>query len=308
MQQSYAPAQRSPMQDLKSEVPHILVLVGLLLILLVILTRYKWIHCSEVVKFGPVNIPTNWCQFYCENLHGPGSNIAIVYGDDGIGDPNLLYNKIQAVRPYAVPVMIKISDFAYSGLKNFDLVIVKKARRLTPTQANAIASYMTTGGTLVWVGDSGTEFYISDEERQEALRLNGTRPGYYENYVKVLNWTNSVGFGPVLSSYLGVKFQDVQNGSGRMSVQRIDKYNLLTSGLADEITFERPGKFARVTFDQSRAFMAAKLVSSDGNESYPAIVETRNVRKLVSVYFAFPPEKSPSNALFANLFDYVVLC
>ena len=45
-------------ETLRTDIPRILVLIGLLLILLVLLTKFRWIHCSQVLKVGPINLPT----------------------------------------------------------------------------------------------------------------------------------------------------------------------------------------------------------------------------------------------------------
>lgn len=306
MQTAYSPSpQESPLDALKRELPNILILVGLLLLLLVVLTRFRWIHCSQVVKIGPINMPTNWCSFYCENLHGSKSTIAIVYGDDGIGDPQALYNRIKKERIYTEPVMIKLSDFSFGGLEHYDLVIFERARRLTTTQASAVAKYIASGGSLLWVGDAGTEYYAPQTDIAEALRKNETIPFYYEDFMRSINYTNTVGFGP-LSPYLGVKYQGIANATSSTTLQKTDKNNLMVTGLYDEITFNQPGMtLASVTFNQAGSTMVSKVVI--GNESYPAIVETRSPR-LVSVYVAFPLEKSPSDSLIANLLDYMVLC
>ncbi|MFA6329550.1 MAG: hypothetical protein WCX64_02590 [Candidatus Micrarchaeia archaeon] len=300
----------SLVQTLVTEVPRILVLVGLLLILLVLLTKFRWIHCSQVLKIGPVNLPTNWCEVYCTYLNGPASKMAIVYGDEGIGDPDKLSTRIQQERldqakPYTVPVMLRIEDFAYESIKGYDVVFFERARRITPAQMNAVKKYIASGGVIIWIGDAGTEYYYQQIDIDQALALNVSEPGYYEAFMQDLNTTNAMGgFGP-LSSYLGVKYSSLFNATSNVTMVRVATDNLMVSDLVDEITFKADVPFAVVTFNPSGASQVTKL--KVGSLSYPAIVEVRNPR-VSAVYVAFPLEDSPSKGLINNILDYLVLC
>ena len=296
-------SRETPIDTLKKDLPHILVLIGLLLILLVVLTRFKWIHCTQVLKIGPINLPTNWCSFYCENLHGSKSSVAIVSGDGGMGDPAALARRIQQERFYTVPVQISMSEAAYGTLKGYDLVIVERARRITPPQANAILTYLAQGGTVLWIGDSGTEYYYTQEDTAEALRLNQTIPFYYEDFIDQLNVTRAVGFG-MLASSLGVKYNSTVNQTSGMTLEKVDRNNLMVADLVDIINMP-PVPFTSVSVNPTVASTVSRL--RIGTETYPALVEMRNPR-LSAVYVAFPLEQSPSKALIANMLDYMVLC
>ncbi len=298
----------NPVDELKRELPNILVLAGLLLLLLILLTRFHWIHCSQVFKVGPIYQPTNWCQIYCDNFHGSKSKIAIVYGDSGIGDPNALRARLKVERPFTEPVMLKLQDISAMNLDFYDLVIVEHAKRLTLTQADAIASFIKSGKAVLWIGDSGTEYYVPVSEQQEALRKNQTVPGYYEAYMNRVNFTIATNFGP-LATYLGVKaFNGTLSGSSNMKLDRISSVNLITSGLADEVSFPANSsgmQFANVEFDPVGGEQIFKIVI--GDNEYPAIIE-RKAGRTESLYVAFPLENSPSKALITNIFDYIVLC
>ncbi len=308
----YQHPQETPslVQTLRTEVPRILVLVGLLLILLVLLTKFRWIHCSQVLKVGPINMPTNWCEVYCTYLNGPASKMAIVYGDEGIGDPDKLSTRIQQerldqARPYTVPYMIRIEDFAYESIKGFDVVFFERARRITPAQAKAVKEYIASGGVVVWIGDAGTEYYYQDVDVADALARNLTTPFYYEDFMQQLNITNTMGgFGP-LTSYLGVKYSSQFNATSNVTMVRVAKDNLMIADLVDEITFKTDVPFASVTFNPSGSSEVTKLTV--GSASYPAIVEVRNPR-VSAVYVSFPLEESPSKGLINNILDYLVLC
>jgi len=297
-------------QTIRTDVPRILVLIGLLLILLVLLTKFRWIHCTQVLKVGPINLPTNWCEVYCNYLNGPASKMAIVYGDEGIGDPDRLSFRIQQERldqakPYTVPVMLRIEDFAYESIKGYDVVFFERAKRITPAQATAVKKYIASGGTIVWIGDAGTEYYYQQIDIDEALALNATTPFYYENFMLDLNTTNAMGgFGP-LTAYLGVKYSSLMNATSNVTMVRVAKDNLMVADLVDEITFKTDIPFAVVTFNPSGASQVSKL--KVGSANYPAIVEVRNPR-VSAVYVSFPLEDSPSKGLINNILDYLVLC
>lgn len=308
----YQHTQDSPslVQTLRTEVPRILVLVGLLLILLVLLTKFRWIHCSQVLKIGPVNLPTNWCEVYCTYLNGPASRMAIVYGNEGIGDPDKLSNRIQLERqnqakPYTVPIMLRIEDFAYESIKGYDVVFFERSRRITPAQASAVKKYVASGGTIVWIGDVGVEYYYQQIDIDQALALNVSEPGYYESFMQALNTTNAMGgFGP-LAAFLGVKYSSTVNATSNVSMVRVDTDNLMVADLVDEVTFDYAVPYTKVTFNPSGASQVSKLTI--GSSSFPGIVEVRNPR-VSAIYVSFPLEDSPSKGLINNILDYLVLC
>jgi hypothetical protein len=297
-------------QTIRTDVPRLLVLIGLLLILLVLLTKFRWIHCTQVLKVGPINMPTNWCEVYCTYLNGPASRIAIVYGDEGMGDPDRLSVRIQQerldqARPYTVPVMLRMDEFAYESIRGYDVVFFERARRITPAQASAVKRYVASGGVIVWIGDTGTEYYYQQVDIDEALALNQTQPFYYENFMEDLNTTNSMGgFGP-MAAYLGVKYTATENATSNVSMVRVAKDNLMVADLVDEIAFRTDIPYAKVTFNPSGASEVTKL--KVGSANFPAIVEVRNPR-VSAVYVSFPLEDSPSKGLINNILDYLVLC
>jgi len=308
----YQHTQESPslVQTLRTDVPKILVLVGLLLILLVLLTKFRWIHCSQVLKIGPLNLPTNWCDVYCTYLNGPASKMAIVYGDEGIGDPDALSRRIQVERmdqdkPFTVPVMLRIEDFAYESIKGYDVVFFERSRKITPAQASAVKKYIASGGTIVWIGDVGVEYYYQQIDIDQALALNASEPGYYELFMQDLNTTNAMGgFGP-MAAYLGVKYVSTMNATTNMSMVRVATNNLMIADLVDEMAFDSETPYAKVTFNPSGASQVTKL--KIGSASVPGIVEVKNPR-VSAVYVAFPLEESPSKGLINNILDYLVLC
>jgi hypothetical protein len=170
-------------------------------------------------------------------------------------------------------------------------------------QASALLTYLSQGGTLLWIGDSGTEYYYSQEDVTEALRLNATVPFYYERYMDKLNVTQAVGFG-MLASSLGVKYNASMKGTTGMTLEKVDRQNLMVADLVDVMSMPTV-PFTSVTFDPITSTQVSRLRAY--NQTFPAIVETRNPR-ISAVYVSFPLEQSPSKGLVANMLDYMVLC
>ena len=299
------------LETLYTEVPRLLVLVLLLLILLTLLTRFKWVHCSQVVVWGPIDMPTDWCQVYCTYLNGPASKIAIVYGTEGIGDPVKLSQRIVQVRMNeaqagsSTPYMISLDDFAYDSIKGFDVVFFEKDENMTPQQAAAVQEYIASGGTIVWIGDSGTKYYYQNIDVNEALALNQTHPFYYEDFMQALNTTNAEGGFGSLTNSLGVKYSSTVNLTTNVSFLKVAPDNLMVQDLVNQMQFTQSISFASVEFNPAIASEVAKLTV--GSSSYPAIIEVRNPR-LSAIYVSFPLEDTPSDGLITNILDYLVLC
>jgi len=87
------------------------------------------------------------------------SRVALVYGDDGIGDPTALENMIRRVRPYTYLEPVRLSDASYGMLKGYDLVILEHARSVSYKESRALREYLNKGGMMVWVGDSASRHY-----------------------------------------------------------------------------------------------------------------------------------------------------
>lgn len=288
--------------DLKRELPHVILLGVLLLVLLVVVTKFKWIHCSQV--------PGDWCSVYC-SISGK-SRVALVSGDNGTGDPSYLFGLISNSRQYTLIEPYPAEGLSTSLLRNYELVVFEKMKRITPSQEKAIKEYADTGGSIIWIADAGTEHYLSPRDLQDALDKNESDPGYYEDYVKEVNKTK--GFGG-MSSLLKVTFQKMENSTQHLKFKVVDRNSLVTRGMNS--TFDViANETAVVNADPSQA---AILYSVYGTKSCtkdkpcPAITAYKYAGWIV--YSSIPLEgiKSPfaraevSTAL-ANIFDFLVSC
>lgn len=139
------------------KLPHIIALALLIFILLFVLTKFGYIRCYDIPGF---------CEIYYAVVGHP--RVAIVYGDAGMGDPDLLRNVI-IERTHIFPDHIPLENLISGGiLDQYQLVIVEKARKMDTAAMNAFKDYVTGGkGILVWVGDAGIELGDKDNICEE---------------------------------------------------------------------------------------------------------------------------------------------
>jgi hypothetical protein len=136
------------------------VLLGTLLLLILI-----W---AGVVRCG--SFPY-LCDVYYTVVGSP--RVAIVSGDDGLGDPNALQTML--LNPEIVGAenvaLIGIDQVTLGNLKNYKLVIVEHARKLSREQLEMFMQYVNqNGGRLVWIGDAGVEPTDDELERYNDLK------------------------------------------------------------------------------------------------------------------------------------------
>ncbi len=280
--------------DFKREIPHLLVMAALLLILLVVVTKFKWVHCSQV--------PGDWCNVYC-GIVGK-SRVAVVSGVNGTGNVTSLINLVSNIRTTTYLEPYPSSELSASLLQNYELVVFEHARDLTPRQINAILQYADKGGSIVWVSDSGTRTFLSADDLADAKNRNESDPGYYEDYVKGLNQTK--GFGR-LSDLLRVTYQGMENTTAAY-FKIADKNALIAHGL--NATFAVNAlQFTRVNADVSNANLVASIYGTAActlDNPCPGIVSSKYAGYIV--YSAIPLEQYRSTTALNNLFDFLVTC
>lgn len=136
--------------------PHIIALAVLIFVLLFALVNFGYLRPCDIPGFADI--------YY--GIKGY-PRIAIVYGTDGIGDPQLLRSAI-IQRRHQFPDMLPISNLQSGGvLDGYALVIVEHAKTIETPVFYAFRDYVQKGGKLVWVGDAGTglgsDDYICEE-------------------------------------------------------------------------------------------------------------------------------------------------
>ncbi|MFA5357497.1 MAG: hypothetical protein WC308_01080 [archaeon] len=141
-------------------------LVGVILLVAILLLVLMW---TGVVRCG--SFPY-LCDFYYTVVGSP--RVAIIYGGEGLGDPMKL--QMMLLNPEIVGVenvaTYQIDQVALANLKNYKLVIVENAKKMSREQLEMFMQYTNqNGGRLVWIGDAGTE--PIDEEKEVYNDLKG---------------------------------------------------------------------------------------------------------------------------------------
>ncbi|MBI5553362.1 MAG: hypothetical protein HY917_01340, partial [Candidatus Diapherotrites archaeon] len=115
---------------------------------------------SYVFKCGVIPFP-GWCELYYGTLHastGGQPEVLIVYGTSGLGDPGRLSFELSNPKGARASVReLEVERISLNLLKQYDLVIVEKARMLSAMQLKMFMDYVNGGGRLVWTGDAGVE-------------------------------------------------------------------------------------------------------------------------------------------------------
>ena len=174
---------------------HVLTLIVLIMVILGIMTWAGIVKCSAV---------PGWCSVYYFFTGEP--NILIVYGDSGLGDPFLLQKAIENPEYLGKRAeMVRLKNISPGLLKNYKLVIVDRAKKMSTSEIELFIEYASTGGKLVWIGDSGTEPHEDDELLLESER----NPGNAE--IKIGPWARKVSrddgnFAVELDKLLSVEF------------------------------------------------------------------------------------------------------
>ncbi len=149
------------------KVVFLLILVALLL---GVLTWTGIMKCSTI---------PGWCDVYYGAIRfaqGGKPSVAIVHGEDGLGQPEILAEILADPRVLGVhPVMIQLEFLELGNIKNYDLVIVERARTIETKKLDIFTDYVLKhGGRLVWTGDAGTKLAQDDrllyfEQRQNTV-------------------------------------------------------------------------------------------------------------------------------------------
>ena len=326
----------SEIDSLRKDLPHLIVLVALVVILLVVLTKFQWIHCSQI---------PGWCNAYCSVITRSHSRVGLVSGEDGIGDPQALYNIIQRERGYTYLEQVGLSQLSSGSLKGYDLVILEKMKTVSSREAKAIKDYVDRGGSVLWIGDAAT---VQIPDQYDLLKAREANATFYDKlyravasknetledqYAKdqIKRWEDTDDYkilvraglqkeydatGAVkdrpsptpsfekLKDVLGARYVETRKLSTPVDFEVYDRNHYLTRGLKARFTAD-PGSFAEVAEDASRVTKIAGLKTPDG-KTYPFILEARYTGRVV--FFAYPLEASNSTTLVGNVVDYLVPC
>ncbi len=285
-------------EELKKELPHIIVVALLVVVLFFVLTKLDWINCHQI---------PGWCPIYC-SIAGR-SRIALAYGNSGMGNPTALRGEIMRYRPSADVELIHCSELNFNLLKNYELVILEHCKKLSVGRAEALKAYINSGGDLLWIGDSATELFYTPtriaelKEQSKNYSKNKTTP--YEKAMKELKEKQNLG---AFDSILFIKYLGERNVTHFYFRRVMNKQdNLMLSGIAKEtyLNFTSPFIFSKI---EANPVVVSRLmdVSLTNNETYPAFLDIKTTGRIV--YLAFPPENLPSHQFLLNIIDYLASC
>ncbi len=138
-------------RNLVRDAIHVMVLLVLVFVLLFVLTWTGTMRCSVI---------PGWCDAYYGIMGRP--KVAVVFGESGLGSPELLQQKMANPRSLGVrPTLLNIEYVNAGNLKEYDLVIVEKCKKMSTEKVKMFIDYANFGGKLVWTGDAGTELVDS---------------------------------------------------------------------------------------------------------------------------------------------------
>jgi hypothetical protein len=197
-----------------------------------------------------------------------GPRVMIVYGEEGLGDPEKLRLYLQDPRYVAANAVDvqHIDRVSLGNLKKYELVIVEKARRLSAEHLQMFEDYVIkNGGRLVWIGDAGVERY---PDELEGLTDQNTGKVIYNNA-----WARVKEDPDNAANYIVVSFDEF------LGLRYVDNYckqvscadtNFVVGTLESEPTGEHPliygtSPVLNMRISKSRDFAVVKQISNSPN-------------------------------------------
>lgn len=134
---------------LRSNITRIAILVFLLAALLGVLVLTGIMGCSTI---------PGGCEIYYRVVRDGSPSVLVVYSDYGLGNPDKLVqllNERDVLGAHAKTM--DIEKLTYANVRDYDLIIVERARKICSSKLKIFQYYTAAGGRLVWTGDAGTE-------------------------------------------------------------------------------------------------------------------------------------------------------
>lgn len=199
----------------------ILLLLALVFVLLFVLTWSNTVKCKSIPM---------WCDVFYAVRGKP--DVLIVYGDSGLGNPELLADSFR--NPNIVGVYAKqmrLDSANLGNLKNYQLVIVTRARKMGSKKIEMFMDYVIQGGNLVWTGDAGTEAESDSEYMRES--------DYYadsNSSATVSPWARNTGDGFLLFN----EFLSVDYVSNYCSLKKCSRDKSYYIGMLEMVERDNP--------------------------------------------------------------------
>ncbi len=308
--------------ELKDDLLHLIVLFVLIFAALFVATKFKVIHCSQI----PGGV---WCPMYC-SVAG-NSKVAFVtdYNDaGGMGNPEQLMLLAQHARIQTPMTIFSLDQISSGLLKNYELVVLERARTYSNRQAEALQNYVANGGSMLVIGDVFTNATLTADDLLVAqtrnaptakptvtvttggatVTVSATPQSLNDDYTRrvierVARQKAEGGFG-ILSDFFGAQYNYTFPVTKNLDFHVINIDHLAMSGVRP--VFTAPAMpFARVV-ELDNVDKLAVLRDNSTNTEYPAILEKKLAGR--TIYVSFPLEQLNSTTLVENLFDYLVSC
>ncbi|MFH1752092.1 MAG: hypothetical protein ABH821_04110 [archaeon] len=275
-----------------NEIKHLIVLTVLVVGLLFMVTFVGVLRCSQI---------PGWCDVYYLVMGKP--DVLIVAGAstgnvsvDGLGNPELLQQLLMERINVRARTM-SLDLVSASNLRDFDVVIVERAKKMSTNQLKAFVDYSLTG-RLVWVADAGTVLAKGDEplyydERDNSLGHSLIGPWARKDEGKQVNFDKIVGVN-YIANYCNLVECDSENPySGNLLTY---SEHPLVSGLRQNLKMTSDFAIVKENSTQSRRIMTVNhftvidIPDQNISESvFPLIITAGTLNERV-VYYAFPPE------------------
>jgi len=247
----------------------ITILFVLLFILLFLLTFTGTVKCS-VLPF--------WCDLYYSIKGHP--RVAIIYGDDGLGDPIALQQIFSDRTKLALGAQvtaIHLNNINPGNLKFYELVIVTRAKTMSTDKMKMFIDFAIQGGKLIWTGDAGTKLEAPGIEKGDFLYADEDEESGSNEHKLINPWARKLeGRVVKLNELLGVNFEgtycEITNcnlGSiydvGNLTA--LDRMHPLVRGIKDNLKLRvEAGKdFAIVSNNVSAATFNAMVLDLGAN-------------------------------------------
>ena len=286
-----------------SIIAHVLTLAALILILLSVLVHFKIISCAV---FTPVA-----CDVYYSVIAGGSPKLLIVHGDEGLGDPEFLYQTLRGPHFSARVSIRELEVVSLPLLNEHQLVIVERAKIMDIGELKMFQDFVARGGKLIWIGDAGTQAPESESDQNSFLQYGQREEGGSADFIGP--WARRSGNSQVSHDiFLGINFKSNYCDLVECKLpQYIGNFEFVNSdeqlvlGLAQNLIFYSDFSIVELNpdgYQNNLAFMnhgSDLIATPEGNlwlsserhnfgNEFPVIIASGVGGRIA--YYAFPPE------------------
>ncbi len=289
----------------EEQIQMILKSVGIIVLGVIILFILVW---TGLMKCGTVPF---LCDGYEAIMGAP--RVLIVYGDEGLGDPQALKLLMQDPATLGVNAvdLANVDQVSLGNLKSYKLVIVEHARKMSIDQLKMFTSYVNQyGGRLVWIGDAGT--VKGDDELTDFTDINALAKVADNPWVRVKE-TDTDYIVENFDEFLGLRFK-----GNYCDISRCNDGNFTVGNFKTESTGNHPLIFGAapifpIKINKERQISVVQQFANAANSNVVVTLEQSSLGKSAPVvvtsgmgeriaYYAYPLEyMALDNASFVYL-------